>query len=353
MINGSSNWNGGTLLRTELIANFNEPLLQTGTVYYKWSMMMGSTDTLHSLYEHQLVFFEAHFADIKFGGPAGTNLQWFPNGQPSWSTPFTSGVWYNFALQVDYTNSMVSLWTSTGATAMTLVAGPIAASVTKSDFHVGNLRVQDSNGQQDPAPELIYYSSCQLVSSPNDFAFLTTPPTLPTSPNYYPTYTPPPISPGSPPNTPGSPPNTPGGNLQGNSQAVATNNLSGGAIAGIVIVVLFAVGVIVGAAIYIKFYKNKQIPTTYQYQTSERQEPPLQYVSTPTPTNNKSLPPLPPPPTKNLVTNFTVGSQVMATYSGDGLKYKAVITDTKGQYYLVRYVDFGNDMEWLPFSSIS
>jgi len=42
----------------------------------------------------------------------------------------------------------------------------------------------------------------------------------------------------------------------------------------------------------------------------------------------------------------------MATYTGDKKEYKAVVEELKQGYYLVRYVDFGEEKEWLPISSI-
>jgi hypothetical protein len=51
----------------------------------------GATNPLLVANEHQLVFFEAHFADIKFGGQGGNAIQWWPNGQMgkenSWKFP--------------------------------------------------------------------------------------------------------------------------------------------------------------------------------------------------------------------------------------------------------------------------
>jgi len=34
-------------------------------------------------------------------------------------------------------------------------------------------------------------------------------------------------------------------------------------------------------------------------------------------------------------------------YSQDGKEYDAVIDDAQNGYFLVRYVDFGSDCEWL------
>jgi hypothetical protein len=49
---------------------------------------------------------------------------------------------------------------------------------------------------------------------------------------------------------------------------------------------------------------------------------------------------------------FTVGMQCQAKYSADGRFYKAVIEDSQQGQFLVHYVDFGEDREWVPASSL-
>jgi len=85
----------------------------------------------------------------------------------AWSGPFTPGTWYNFGLQIDYTNNMASLYYSQNGDALKVVAGPTAVTTAVSDFHVGNLRVA-ANGGQTANTEFIYYSGVQIVNSPND-----------------------------------------------------------------------------------------------------------------------------------------------------------------------------------------
>jgi len=170
-INSNSHWNGQPMLRTELIGQFNEQTIQTGTIYYKWSMMQGNTNQLLSTDEHQLVFFEAHFADIKFGGQGGANLQFWTNGQMTWSQAFTPGVWFNFGLQVDYNGKTVALWYSQAGNTLQQVVAPVAVSTSSSDFHVGSLRLPDNNNVQSPNVEWIYYSGVQIVDSVADIQF--------------------------------------------------------------------------------------------------------------------------------------------------------------------------------------
>jgi hypothetical protein len=58
--------------------------------------------------------------------------------------------------------------------------------------------------------------------------------------------------------------------------------------------------------------------------------------------------PRPPP----VAPQFRVGMQCQAKYSGDGRFYRAVIDDVRMDDYLVRYVDFGNESEWVSASSL-
>jgi hypothetical protein len=52
-------------------------------------------------------------------------------------------------------------------------------------------------------------------------------------------------------------------------------------------------------------------------------------------------------------TSITVGTRVMATYSGDGKPYRAIVDQVRPGQYLVRYIDFGNETEWLPANKIT
>jgi len=158
-INQNSQWNGQTMLRTELIARFNQTQVETGVLFLQFSMKQGKQNPLRVQNEHQLVFFESHFCDIKYGGQGGANL-WFTtsNGQRLWSTPFTADVWNNFAIQIDYSAGRVALHHSTGADPLKQVVPYTSTSTSKSDWHVGILRLPE-NGAQDPAPEWVYYSS--------------------------------------------------------------------------------------------------------------------------------------------------------------------------------------------------
>jgi len=163
-ITDQSSWNGQQMMRTELIPELqNIANVQTGVRYYRWSMKQGDTNQLDSTNEHQVVFWEAHFADIKYGGSGGANLYFYVNGKSLWQAPFTANVWQNFAIKVDYNARTVSLYHSTGGDAMTEVVPTTAASVSQSDWHVGILRLPGGT----VGTQQVYYSSAQIADTLN------------------------------------------------------------------------------------------------------------------------------------------------------------------------------------------
>jgi hypothetical protein len=173
-VNATSIWNGGQMWRLELIGNFDHNTVQKGGIFYIWSMMQGSQYRLRAQNEHQLVFFEAHFADMKYGGQGGDKLWYYVNGQQAWSSDFPANTWMTFALEVHYDTQMVSLWTiNTATNQATRVAGPTQTSVSPSDWHVGILRLPDFNngGAQDPTPEQLYYSSLSIQTDLSNLPF--------------------------------------------------------------------------------------------------------------------------------------------------------------------------------------
>eukprot|EP01118_Nematostelium_gracile_P018018 TRINITY_DN785_c0_g1_i2.p1 TRINITY_DN785_c0_g1~~TRINITY_DN785_c0_g1_i2.p1 ORF type:complete len:387 (-),score=79.27 TRINITY_DN785_c0_g1_i2:43-1161(-) len=164
-VDATSFWSGQNMERTEMIPNLANSNYQNGKIYYKWSMKQTTTNPLRTANEHQLVFFESHFCDIKYGGSSGDNLAFFANGNSVWSTPFTKGTWFNFAIEVDYSAKTVALYQSTGNANLARVSGPTAVpGVSPSDFHIGILRLPE-NGVQDPTAELLYYSGMQVVTT--------------------------------------------------------------------------------------------------------------------------------------------------------------------------------------------
>jgi len=168
MIDGTSFWNGQTMERTEMIPNLASSNYQSGILYYKWSMKQGTNFALNSSYEHQLVFFESHFCEVKYGGSGGDALQFFANGNKVWDTPFTKETWFNFAMEVDYSAKKVGFFASQGNQNVQRVYGPTSvSSVSTSDFHVGILRLPFNNFQGTTA-EFVYYSGIQIVTTPEE-----------------------------------------------------------------------------------------------------------------------------------------------------------------------------------------
>jgi len=164
-IDTSSSWHGQSMLRTELIGKYDQNSVYKGTVYFQFSMKQGSTNQLRTQNEHQLVFFEAHFADIKFGGSNSPNPSalyfTLSDGKSRWSANFTANTWFNFALQVDYSGGKVALWQSTGSDALKQVVPLTSTSVSASDWHIGALRLPE-NGNQNNNVEWLYYSSLYI-----------------------------------------------------------------------------------------------------------------------------------------------------------------------------------------------
>jgi hypothetical protein len=212
-IDGTSIWQGNTALRRlEFIANF-PGADQTGTVYFKWSMMQAGTLTM-SQYEHQLVFFENHSCDLKYGGSGGANLYFYVNGRSVWSTPFTANTWFNFGLQVDYSAKTCTIYHSTGSNTLAqVVAATSAPGVASSDFHVGILRVSSDSST---TKQSVFYSGvyAERTLTNNLGASCGTP--VPTSRSITPTSAGTPPSPNTP-TSAGTPPspNTPPATQQG------------------------------------------------------------------------------------------------------------------------------------------
>jgi len=47
-----------------------------------------------------------------------------------------------------------------------------------------------------------------------------------------------------------------------------------------------------------------------------------------------------------------IGMRCQAKYSKDGIYYNAIVDKVENGRCLVRYVDFGNDKEWVPLNDI-
>ncbi|KAF8918992.1 hypothetical protein CPB85DRAFT_1430143 [Mucidula mucida] len=158
-ISANATWNGQTMERTELIPQTTANL-GTGTLYYHFSIKRTDTNPpdasdarkLRSTLEHQILFFESHFTELKYGvGPTPTDLQWMVTGARQWGTPFTADTWFNFAYEINFSANTVGLWASTGASPLTKVVNNVSASTStnSADFHVGVLRIVQGNPPED------------------------------------------------------------------------------------------------------------------------------------------------------------------------------------------------------------
>ena len=160
----TSFWNGQNMRRTELIPQTTAPIAQ-GKVFYHFSISRGEENPPAATREHQIVFFESHFTELKSGGPGfeGTNnLRWYANGQSLWEAPWEAGVWHNIAYEIDFDGGSVGLWHSVGADALELVVEPVSVSASSNgqDWHVGVLELP-RDGEAD-APEDLFFSGVYI-----------------------------------------------------------------------------------------------------------------------------------------------------------------------------------------------
>lgn len=101
-LDATAYWNGQTMRRTELVPQ-TSAAINSGKVWYHFSMMASGANFPSLFREHQICFFESHFTEMKAGwisGEAGTSdplLRWDVGGVTHWSTNFTAGVWHNIA----------------------------------------------------------------------------------------------------------------------------------------------------------------------------------------------------------------------------------------------------------------
>ncbi|OJD33164.1 carbohydrate-binding module family 1 protein [Diplodia corticola] len=167
-IDSTSQWNGGGMLRTELIPQ-TDAAINEGTVYYHFSMMRKEENAPNAAHEHQVNFFESHFTEMKYGlisgasGSENTALQWFANSESQWNVTFEPGVWHNVAYEIDFSGGSVTFWHSTGADALTKTAGPVSVSASSNgaDWHLGVLRLE---GNTDATAEDWYFSGVYIES---------------------------------------------------------------------------------------------------------------------------------------------------------------------------------------------
>ncbi|TFK76965.1 hypothetical protein BDN72DRAFT_953462 [Pluteus cervinus] len=186
-VTGTSTWNGGPMLRTELIPQSSRSL--SGNLYFHVSLQIPTVNPPNPAYEHQassrslsyfgkvclqclvsifvFQYFPGHFADIKYGQLSGQNgvadtLQVITGGRSIWSTQPVKGTWYNFILG---TGSFGGLWVSNGTSALTKVYTGSLNGNGGNDWHVGALRLPINGNTQVITEENIYYSGIYVEDS--------------------------------------------------------------------------------------------------------------------------------------------------------------------------------------------
>ena len=92
--------------RIELIPQ-TKAAIDQGKVFYHFSAMRRAAPRAPSPgREHQICFFESHFAEMKYGwisgepGATNPNLQFMVNQQSRWKTEWVPGVWHNIAFEI-------------------------------------------------------------------------------------------------------------------------------------------------------------------------------------------------------------------------------------------------------------
>ncbi|KAI0651724.1 hypothetical protein C8Q79DRAFT_1004989 [Trametes meyenii] len=151
-IDAQSTWNGGPMLRTELLPQTTNSL--TGHLFFHVSLS-------------RIVFWEGHFADIKYGQLSGQNgvadtLQVITGGKSIWSVQPAKGTWYNFILE---TGSPGGLWVSTGSEPLKKVYTGSLNGNGGTDWHIGALRLPLNGNSQQISETDFFYSGIYVEDS--------------------------------------------------------------------------------------------------------------------------------------------------------------------------------------------
>jgi hypothetical protein len=162
-------WNGQNMRRTELIPQ-TKAAINSGKVYYHFSMMRKDTNAPSVNREHQINFFESHFVEMKSGwisgeqGTSNPNLQFMVSQNSKWKTEWKANVWHNVAYEIDFSKNTVGFWHSEGGDALKQVVAPVSASTSSNgaDWHLGVLELPRS-GYSD-STEDFYFSGVYIES---------------------------------------------------------------------------------------------------------------------------------------------------------------------------------------------
>ncbi|KAK0439881.1 hypothetical protein EV421DRAFT_832139 [Armillaria borealis] len=165
-ISTNATWNSN-MERAELIPQTTANL-GTGTMFYHFSVMRSDVNPPDPTLEHQVLFFESHFTELKYGvAPTPTDLQWMVTSQRQWGTNFAAGVWFNFAYEINFSAETVGLWASTGSSDLTKVVENVSASTSTNseDFHVGVLRIVNQEPAEDWYISGVYIETGSITTS--------------------------------------------------------------------------------------------------------------------------------------------------------------------------------------------
>ncbi|CAD0083123.1 unnamed protein product [Aureobasidium vineae] len=164
-VDGTSSWNGQSMMRTELIPS-TKAAINKGKKYYHFSLKRSATNAPDTTAEHQIGFFESHFTELKYGidGSNG-KLQWMTDGKAQFDMDFEANVWNNVAYGIDFDASTVEFYHSTGGDKLVSKAGPMKASVSSNgaDWHVGVLKF--SKTKEDWFFSSVYIEDGELTTS--------------------------------------------------------------------------------------------------------------------------------------------------------------------------------------------
>lgn len=164
-VDGTSLWNGQTMMRTELIPS-TKAAINKGKKFYHFSLKRAAENAPDATAEHQVAFFESHFTELKYGvdGSDG-KLQWMTDGKSQFDMDFDADVWHNVAYGIDFDAKTVEFYHSTGADELVSKAGPLSAAVASdgADWHVGVLKF--SQTKEDWFFSSVYIEDGELTTS--------------------------------------------------------------------------------------------------------------------------------------------------------------------------------------------
>ncbi|KEP49191.1 hypothetical protein V565_105800 [Rhizoctonia solani 123E] len=188
--------------RTEILAENNRTILQSGKTVFHFSIMPNEDCPLDYKHEHQLVFVEpsdgTHVFSVRIGSPftvptapnlpteTARNLRVMNHAlDVLYNTPFDSQTWHNFAIQVDWDARTLGVFASKGGEELKQVSDMVSNNSTKpvpdgrGEFHFGIIKLPLANpsdtpeqqgdvvrrGIQEGNTECLYYSGVFVESA--------------------------------------------------------------------------------------------------------------------------------------------------------------------------------------------